>query len=144
MRLKIHLVDNSLPVPQYQTSGSVAFDLYSREDIVVKPKEIKIAPANVIVEVPEGFMLMIAPRSSLPVKKGLALANSVGILDQDYRGPDDEIKLELYNFTDKEVEIKRGERLAQAILVKIEQAELEEIKENNNESRGGIGSTGGY
>ncbi len=144
MKLKIHLIDPSLPAPQYQTSGSVAFDLYSREDIVIKPKEIKIAPANLIVEVPPGFMLMLAPRSSLPVKKGLTLANCVGILDQDYCGPDDEIKLELFNFSDKEAEIKRGERLAQAILVKIERAELEETKENKNNSRGGIGSTGFY
>lgn len=96
MKLKIHLIDNSLPLPKYQTAGSVAFDLYSREDVVIKPKEIKIAPANVIVEVPPGFMLMIAPRSSLPVKKGLTLANCVGIFDQDFCGPQDEMKFELF------------------------------------------------
>ncbi len=89
-------------------------------------------------------MLMIASRSSLPIKKGLILANGVGILDQDYCGPADELKLELFNITEKEVEIKRGERLAQAMLVKIEKADFEEMNIENNESRGGIGSTGGY
>lgn len=144
MRLKIQLVDKSLLFPQYQTTGSVAFDLCAREDAVIKPKEIKLIPANLIVKVPEGFMLMLASRSSLPIKKGLILANGIGIIDQDYCGSEDEIKLELLNITDKEVEVKKGERLAQAMLVKIEKAEMEEISENNNKSRGGVGSTGGY
>lgn len=144
MKFEISRIDKTLPLPEYQTKGSVAFDLYTREDAIIKPKEIKVVSANLVVKVPEGYMLMIVPRSSLPIKKGLVLANGVGILDQDYCGPEDEIKLELFNITDKEVEVKRGERLAQAMLVRIEKAELEEMNENNNNSRSGIGSTGGY
>ncbi len=142
MKLKIHLIDPSLPMPRYQTRGSVAFDLYAREDMVIKSKEIKLVPANIIVKVPKGYMLMIAARSSLPIKKGLVLANSVGILDQDYCGPDDELKLELLNITDKEIKVKKGERLAQAILVNIAKAKFEKMEENTYNSRGGIGSTG--
>ena len=142
MKLKIHLIDPSLPMPRYQTRGSVAFDLYAREDMVIKSKEIKLVPANIIVKVPKGYMLMIAARSSLPIKKGLVLANSVGILDQDYCGPDDELKLELLNITDKEIKVKKGERLAQAILVNIAKAEFEKMAENTYNSRGGVGSTG--
>lgn len=142
MKLKIHLIDPSLSMPQYQTGGSVAFDLYARKDMVIKSKEVKLVPANIIVKVPEGYMLMIAARSSLPIKKGLVLANGVGILDQDYCGPDDELKLELLNITDKEIKVKKGERLAQAILVNIAKAEFEKMAENTYNSRGGIGSTG--
>lgn len=141
MKLKIHLIDPSLSIPQYQTGGSAAFDLYAREDTVIKSKEIKLVPANIIVKVPKGYMLMIAARSSLPIKKGLVLANGVGILDQDYCGPEDELKLELLNITDKETKVKKGERLAQAMLVKIAKAKFEKMAENTYNSRGGIGST---
>ena len=144
MKVKINLVDKTLPMPSYQTNGSVAFDLYAREDAIIKSREIKLIPANVIIQVPEGFMLLIASRSSLPLKKGLVLANSVGILDQDYCGPEDEIKLQLLNITGRDAVIKRGERLAQGILVKIEKAELEQTGLGQNNSRGGFGSTGGY
>jgi len=129
-------------LPQYQTPGSVAFDLYARTDITVKPKTIELIPTNLIVETPSGYMLMLAARSSLPLKKGLLLANGVGIIDQDYCGPEDEIKLQVYNFTQKDVIIKRGERIGQAVLIKIAKAEFEEVGKAGGESRGGFGSTG--
>ncbi|MFA4873570.1 MAG: dUTP diphosphatase [Patescibacteria group bacterium] len=149
MKVNIHLVDPTLPMPAYQTSGSVAFDLYAREDAIIKSREIKLIPTNIIIEVPEGFMFLIASRSSLPLKKGLVLANSVGILDQDYCGPKDEAMLQLLNITGHDVVIKRGERLAQGILVKIEKAELLESVSSVSEksagnSRGGFGSTGEF
>ncbi|MEK7508729.1 MAG: dUTP diphosphatase [Patescibacteria group bacterium] len=144
MKLKIKRVDTSLPMPKYETGGSVAFDVYSREDLVVHPKKMALAPANLIICTPPGFMTLVAARSSLPIKKGLMLANGVGVLDQDYCGPDDELYLELYNFGDAPVDVKRGERLAQVIILKVEKVELEEVTDTAAPNRKGLGSTGGY
>ena len=93
MKLQITRVDKSLPLPKYQTTGAVAFDLYSRVDITIKPKTIELIPVNLIVQLPEGYMLMLAARSSLPLKKGLLLRNGIGIIDQDYCGHDDKLSL---------------------------------------------------
>ena len=142
MTINITRVDKSLPLPEYQTSGAVAFDLYSRIDVTIKPKNIELIPTNLIVEVPEGYMLMIAARSSTPIKKGLVIKNGVGIIDQDYHGPEDELRMQVFNFTDNHVEIKQADRLAQGILVKIAKAEFEEVDKDDGASRGGFGSTG--
>ena len=144
MKVKIKRIDKELPLPQYQTSGAVAFDLYSRVDTQVEPGEIKAVPANVIVCAPEGYMFMVTARSSLAKKKGLMLSNGVGVIDQDYCGPDDEVHVLLYNFKNEPCEIKRGERLAQGIFVKIDKGEWEEVEETESPTRGGMGSTEGY
>jgi len=131
-----------LPLPRHETRGSVGFDLLCRESVTVPPGEIRLIPANVIVAVPQGYMLMIASRSSLPMKKGLMLPNSVGIIDQDYRGENDEIMIQVYNLKDQPVEVQRGERLAQGIFVKIAQVDWAEVSEMSAASRGGFGSSG--
>ena len=143
MRVRVTRVDKSLPLPKYLTEGSVAFDMYSRKDVTVPPKGVAKVPLNLIIKVPKGYALLIFPRSSLFLKKGLLMANSVGIIDQDYCGEEDEICALLYNPGNNEVAIRRGERIAQGLLVKIERAEFYEGKAEK-ESRGGFGSTGGY
>jgi dUTP pyrophosphatase len=130
-----------LPLPEYHTEGAVAFDLYPREDAVLAPKEKKILPANLIVEVPKGHVLLIVARSSTP-KKGVMLPNSIGVIDEDYHGPKDEIGIFAYNFTDEPVRVKRGDRIAQALIVPIVKAEFDEAEKIKDESRGGFGSTG--
>lgn len=130
-----------MPMPEYQTPDSVAFDLYSREDIKIEPHGRATAPSNLIIEVPKGHFLMIAARSSLS-KKGLILSNGIGIIDQDYHGRDDEIGILLYNLSEQPVEIKRGERIAQGLILPIETAEWQEVEEIKKDSRGGFGSTG--
>lgn len=144
MKVKIKRIDKELPLPQYQTAGAVAFDLYAREDTKIEPGETVAVPANVIVCVPKGYFFMVAARSSLAKKKGLMLSNSVGVIDQDYCGPDDEVNLLLYNFKNEPCHINRGERLAQGIFVKIDKADWEEMEETEQPTRGGIGSTEGY
>ncbi len=144
MNITIKRIDPSLPLPQYQTKGAVAFDLYARIEDVIKPKELKLIPTNLIIETPEGYMLMLAARSSLAKKKGLMMANSVGIIDQDYCGDTDEIGLMLYNFTDTDVSIEKGERLAQGMFVKIERGEWNEVQDMNTKNRGGFGTTGQF
>jgi len=96
------------------------------------------------VEVPEKYMLVVASRSSTPRKKGLTPPHGFGIIDHDYCGPEDEIKVMVYNFTDKVVKIEKGEKIAQGVFVRIDKFEWEEVDEIKGESRGGFGSTGGY
>lgn len=141
MKLKIIRIDKTLPLPSYQTTGSVAFDMYSRIDAEIKPKELAILPSNLIIEVPQGYFLMVASRGSTS-KRGLFKANGIGVIDQDYHGPKDEIGILLYNFSDQSVEVKRGDRIAQGLVIPIEKAEWEEIDQISLTSRGGFGSTG--
>ncbi len=142
MKVRIKRVDPSLPLPKHETTGSVGFDLVCREAAAVPPGEIRLIPANVIVEVPQGYMLMVAARSSLPLKRGLMISNGVGVIDQDYHGPEDEIRVQVYNFTEHPVEVDRGDRLAQGILVRVAQVAWQEVQEMDQDTRGGFGSTG--
>ncbi len=142
MKLEIARIDETLPIPAYQSTGAVAFDLYSRTDMVIDPFEVVIAPTNLIVKVPAGYVLLLQSRSSLPIRKKLMVANSVGVIDQDFCGPDDEIGVELLNFSQKPVEIVRGERIAQAMLVSIAKVDSFAEVQMSGESRGGFGSTG--
>jgi dUTP pyrophosphatase len=141
MKVRIKRIDNNLPLPIYETAGSVGFDIAARENISVAPKEIGMVPSNLIVEVPKGYMLVVASRSSTPGKKGLTPPHGFGIIDHDYCGPKDEIKVLVYNFTDKPVEIGRGDKIAQGVFVRIDKFEWEEVGEISSESRGGFGST---
>lgn len=142
MTLKISRIDKTLPLPKYHTKGAVAFDIYSRINAIIKPKTIELIPTNLIIKTPKGYMLMLAARSSLPLKKGLTLANGVGIIDQDYCGHNDEIHLQAYNFTENDVKVARGERVGQGVLIKIARARFAETQKTAKKSRGGFGSTG--
>ena len=143
MNIKIKLIDQSLPMPSYQTEGAVAFDLYARKDVVISPFTPTFVPTNFIVKIPKGYFLMVASRSSTPLKKNLMLANGIGVIDQDYCGDDDELRLLMLNFSKQNVEVKRGERIGQAILVKIAKADkFLKVTSMNKKSRGGFGSTG--
>ena len=110
IKVRITRLRDDAQIPKYETPGSVGFDFVIVEDDVIEPGEFKVIPTGLVVCVPDGYMLMIASRSSLPKRKGLMLPNSVGIIDKDYCGPEDELTLQLYNFTEKPVEIKTGER----------------------------------
>lgn len=141
MKVKIKRTDKSLPLPVYQTKGSVGFDISAREDTAVPPKSVALVPGNIIVETPPGYMLLIALRSSTPRKKGLHKPHGIGVIDNDYCGEEDEVKVQVFNSTDKEVVVEKGERIAQGIFVKIDKFEWDEV-EKMGKSRGGFGSTG--
>ena len=140
MNVSITRIDKSLPLPSYETAGATGFDLITREETTIAPGEIGLVPGNVIVKVPEGYSLLIIPRSSLPRKKALVCPHSLGVIDQDYCGPEDEIFVQVQNISLEPVTIERGERIAQGLFVKVEVAKWEEA-EANGESRGGFGST---
>jgi dUTP pyrophosphatase len=141
MKVKIKRIDQNLQLPIYETSGSVGFDLLCREDVTINPSEIALIPANVIVEIPQGYMLMVTLRSSTPKKYGLLMPHGVGIIDNDYCGEEDEIKIQVYNFTANPVTVKRGDKIAQGIFTKVDKAQWEEIDRMNQQTRGGFGST---
>ena len=92
LKVKIKRIDSTLPLPAYETDGSVGFDLLARADTVIAPQTIGLIPGNIIVEVPKGYMLMVASRSSTPRKKGLMKPHGIGVVDQDFCGPQDECK----------------------------------------------------
>lgn len=141
MKIKIRRIDKELPLPEYKTKGAVAFDLCARVPVTLAARSVAYVPLNVAIEIPQGHMILLAPRSSLH-KKGLMLANSIGIVDQDYCGNDDEYLAALYNMTDNAVQVDRGERIMQGMLKKYERAEWEEVDDLTNPSRGGFGTTG--
>lgn len=141
MKTRIKRFDKSLPLPEHKTSKAAAFDLYARENVEIQPSSIAYIPLNNAIETPDGYFLLLAPRSSTH-KKGLLMANSIGIVDPDYSGDEDEIKCAYYNFTSKPVLVEKGERIAQGTFVKIEKADWQETDELANPTRGGFGTTG--
>jgi len=142
MKISVHRVDTTLPLPEHQTEGSCAFDLIARETTVIQPHAVEFVPGNLIVKVPKSHALLILPRSSLYRKKSLLIPNAPGLIDCDYCGPDDEMKIQVLNFSDTSVTVERGERIAQGLLVRSDQAEWQEIERPQGDSRGGFGSTG--
>jgi dUTP pyrophosphatase len=141
MKVRIKRIDKELPLPVYETDGSVGFDLVAREETVIEPGTIELVPGNVVVEVPKGYMLAVASRSSTPRKRGLTPPHGFGIIDHDYCGPADEVKIQVYNFSGEPVTIARGEKIAQGVFVRVDKFEWEEVSEIREESRGGFGST---
>ena len=141
MKVKIKLFDRSLPLPEYKSSGAAALDLYSRLDMLIPPGEVAYIPLNIALQIPDDYFVFLSARSSLQ-KKGLMMANGVGIGDYDYRGDGDEYKAALYNFSKQAVSIEKGERLVQMIVLKRERVVLEKLEIFETEDRGGFGSTG--
>ena len=138
---RIKRIDKEIELPKYETDGSVGFDLAARDDVTVEPGEIKLIPSNVIIQVPKGYALILASRSSTPKKFGLMKPHGIGVIDLDYCGPKDEIKIQVYNFTEKEIQIKKGDKIAQGLFMRVDRLDFEEVDEIKAESRGGFGST---
>jgi dUTP pyrophosphatase len=141
---KIQKLNPEVSLPKYHTAESAGFDLASSEDLVLEPGAIGKVKTGLIIEAPSGHFLLISARSSLGLKKGLKLINGIGVVDRDYAGPSDEIHILLHNFSKEKVEVKKGERLAQGMFIRVDQVEWEEVSEIRQDSRGGYGSTGGY
>jgi dUTP pyrophosphatase len=142
VRITIHRLDPSVPLPQYETSGAAGFDLAAQTDMVVPPGVVALVPTGLVIEVPRDHFLGIFARSSTPLKRGLMVANGVGVVDSDYCGPSDEIKIEVLNFTAAPVQIRRGDRLAQGVVLPYVRAEWQEGAGPAQPARGGFGATG--
>lgn len=144
MRIRVRRLDPAIALPAYHSADAAAFDFTARERVTVAPGAVVLAPTGLVIEVPAGHALLVIARSSLPIRKRLMVANGVGVIDRDYCGPTDEIKVEVYNFSAEPVTIEAGERIAQGLIVRVARAEWEEVDETRAPSRGGFGSTGGY
>jgi dUTP pyrophosphatase len=140
MQIEIKRIDKELPLPEHHTPGAVAFDFVARESTTILPHSIGLIPGNIVVKVPTGYMLFIKERSSTAPRKGIFC--TAGIIDQDYCGDNDEIKIQVFNFKNDPVTIERGERIAQGIFVKIEKPIWHEVDIMSNKDRGGFGTTG--
>ena len=142
--MKVKIVNNSMhELPAYETPASAGMDLRANleEPITLKPLERKLIPTGLFIELPLGFEAQIRPRSGLAIKKGITLLNTPGTIDADYRG---EIKIILANISNEEFVVNNGERIAQMVIARHEQAEWVEVEELAVSERGagGFGSTG--
>lgn len=142
MELKI-INTSKHPLPSYETKASAGMDIRANIDTpqILKPMERTIIPTGLFIELPIGFEAQIRPRSGLAIKKGVTVLNTPGTIDADYRG---EIKIILVNLSNEDFIINDGERIAQMVISKHEQATLIEVEELDETDRGagGFGHTG--
>jgi dUTP pyrophosphatase len=136
LQVQLKMLDPDLEAPSYAHPGDAGADLRAREDVVLKPGERKL--------VPDGFVALIHPRSGLATKHGLTIVNAPGTVDAGYRG---EIAVTLLN-TDatQSIELRRGDRIAQMVIQRVEHAQFIPVSELSGSVRGsgGFGSTGGF
>ena len=142
--MKIKIVNNSQhDSPEYATPQSAGLDLRANltESITLKPLARTLVKTGLFIELPEGYEAQVRPRSGLAYKKGITVLNSPGTIDADYRG---EIGVILVNLSEEEFVIENGERVAQLVIAKHEQAQWVEVEslEETDRGAGGFGSTG--
>ena len=131
-----------MSLPSYGTHESAGFDLASAQNMVVAPRQIALVRTGLVIEVPTGYFLAIFARSSTPLKRGLMVANGVGVIDPDYSGPNDEVMIQVLNITESDVTISRGDRLAQGIVLPAPRVSWDEVSDLREATRGGFGATG--
>lgn len=141
LQVGIKRFDKNLPLPKYQTAGAAAFDLSAREETTIPAGTVGYVPLNIAIQLPEGYWAHVSARSSLH-KRGLLLANGIGVGDWDYRGDGDEYKAAVLNFSNKPVVVERGERVAQMMVLPVQQVTFVEKDHFDTDDRGGFGSTG--
>lgn len=164
MLVKIKRLTETAKIPAYKTEGAAGCDLYADEDVLIPAHCTVMVHTGIAVELPEfgelgitdlvenrkgngecwywaGLEMQICPRSGLAIKNGITIANAPGIVDSDYRG---EVCVLLHNTTRAPFQVKRGDRIAQAVFVPVIRAEFEEVAELSETKRGkgGFGSTG--
>ena len=140
--MQVRIKNSSGKVLEYKTPGACAFDFEALEDVVFAPGEWKLVDTGTVIATPEGYCLVIAPRSGTFKNYGLMQVNSIGIIDQDYCGDADTVKFAYINMLKEAVHIKKGERIGQGMFVKIEKPEFQLVDMMNAADRGGFGTTG--
>ncbi|MGE0817352.1 MAG: dUTP diphosphatase [Candidatus Nanopelagicales bacterium] len=135
-------LDPGVPVPAYAHPGDAGVDLVTTVDADVPPGERVLLPTGVAIALPEGYAAFVHPRSGLAVKYGVSLVNAPGTVDAGYRG---EIKVSLVNLDQREpVVLRRGDRVAQLVVQKVEHAVFHEVERlpGSDRGEGGFGSSG--
>ncbi len=148
MKLKFKILDSRIgsnfPIPKHQTSGSAGIDLIAciDDEMILDPNESTIISSGIAIFIEDsGYAGIVIPRSGLGAKKGLVCGNLTGLIDSDYQGP---LSISLWNRSDEPIVINPGDRVAQLVVLKVNQVELEQVDEFTESERGemGFGSTG--
>ena len=144
LQVQLKMLDAGLAAPSYAHPGDAGADLRARENVALAPGERKLVPTGVSIALPDGFVALIHPRSGLATKHGLTIVNAPGTVDAGYRG---EISVTLLNTDSRDViELRRGDRIAQMVIQRVEYAQFVPVNELSDSVRGagGFGSTGGF
>jgi dUTP pyrophosphatase len=142
VKILIKRIDSGVPLPMYAKGGDAGADIVSAIDVTLEPGERALVPTGISIALPDGYVALVHPRSGLAIKHGVTMVNAPGTVDAGYRG---ELKLILINHDKYEsVSFKRGDRVAQLVIQRVERAEFIEVQELPGSGRGtdGFGSTG--
>lgn len=141
--LKIQKLSHCFKLPEYQTGGAAAMDLYAaiEEPVTLGSLDRVMIPTGIKIELPQGYEAQVRPRSGLAIKSGISLSNCVGTIDEDYRG---EVCVGLINLSKASFTVSRGDRIAQMLVARVSKANIEVVQELSTTLRqeGGFGSTG--
>lgn len=144
VEISIVRLDPDLPLPSYAHPGDAGADLCAREDVTLKPGERRLVPTGIALALPDGYVALVHPRSGLAHRSGLSIVNAPGTIDAGYRG---EVQVCLVNLDpETAIELRRGDRIAQLVIQRVETAVFVEVGELPDSARGagGYGSTGGF
>jgi len=141
IKIKIKKINPEAIIPHYAHDGDAGMDVYSCEDVLINPDERKLISTGLTFEIPRGFEIQIRPKSGLALNNGITILNTPGTLDSGYRG---ELKVILFNTSKNIYNVKKSEKIAQIILARYEEAEIEETTAltPTRRAEGGFGSTG--
>jgi dUTP pyrophosphatase len=144
LEILVQRLDPDLPLPSYAHPGDAGADLLTTVDVTLAPGERAMVPTGIAIALPDGYAAFVHPRSGLAARHGLSIVNAPGTVDAGYRG---EIKVMLVNHDPREpIELRRGDRIAQLVVQRVELARFSEVGELPDSVRGsgGYGSTGGF
>jgi dUTP pyrophosphatase len=142
VQVLITRLDESIPLPRYAKGGDAGADIVSRIDITLKPGERALVPTGISIALPDGYAAFVHPRSGLAIKHGITMVNAPGTVDAGFRG---ELQCIMINHDQHEsITFKKGDRIAQLVIQKVERAEFVEVRDLPGSGRGsdGFGSTG--
>lgn len=142
MDVLIKRLDASVPLPSYAKAGDAGADLATRIDFTLQPGERMLVPTGISIALPNGYVALVHPRSGLAIKHGISMVNTPGTVDAGYRG---ELQVILINHDlTQPVSFKKGDRIAQLVIQKVEHAQFVEVENlpGSERSADGFGSTG--
>jgi len=141
LKVQIQRISEDAKLPCYAKKGDAGMDLYANEETKLSPGEVKLVGTGIKIALPKGFEAQVRPKSGLAANNGISVLNTPGTIDSGYRG---EVKVILVNFGKEPFKVEKGKKIAQMVFNKVEEAEIEEVKELDETERGagGFGSTG--
>ncbi len=142
LKVLITRLDESVPAPRYAKPGDAGADICTRIDLTIEPGERALAPTGLSIALPDGYAAFVHPRSGLAIKHGVSLVNTPGTVDAAFRG---ELQIILINHDQREpISFKKGDRIAQLVIQRVERAEFIEVETlpGTDRGSGGFGSTG--